>query len=53
MTRPWRGVVGHDGLLLGWDEFGMSAPYQVIGEKLGFTPQAVADKVEHWLAERA
>lgn len=53
VTKPWRGVVGHDGLLLGWDDFGMSAPYQVIGERLGFTPQAVADKVERWLAARS
>ncbi|MBW2525097.1 MAG: transketolase [Deltaproteobacteria bacterium] len=53
VTKPWRGVVGEQGLLIGWDDFGMSAPYKVIGEKLGMSPEGVAGKVEQWLDELA
>ena len=47
--RPWRGVVGEQGSLIGWDDFGISAPNEVIGEKLGMKAEVVADKVERWL----
>ncbi len=47
---PWRGLVGEKGLILGYDDFGMSAPFKVIAEKLGFVPPAVAEKLRQWLA---
>jgi transketolase len=50
ITQPWRGVVGDGGLCIGHDEFGASAPWQVIRDKLGFTGQAVADRLARWLA---
>jgi transketolase len=53
VTAPWRGVVGETGLLIGFDDFGMSAPNKVIGEKLGMKAEVVADKVERWLASLA
>ena len=40
------GLVGTDGVIFGLDSFGFSAPYTVLDEKLGFTPEQVAIKVE-------
>jgi len=48
-TDPWRGVVGPDGLVIGWDKYGFSAPAGTIQKELGFTPEAVADKITKWL----
>ena len=48
MTTPWRGVVGDGGLVLGWDNFGASAPDKVIQKEFGFTPEAVAEKIRSW-----
>ena len=48
VTAPWRGVVGEDGLVVGHDGFGISAPDTVIKEHLGFTPAAVAAKIRAW-----
>jgi transketolase len=45
----WYRIVGGDGLAIGIERFGASAPWQVIAEKLGFTPQAAAEKVKGWL----
>ncbi len=44
-TFGWGSIVGEDGLSIGIDRFGVSAPYKVIAEKLGFTGPAVADRV--------
>jgi transketolase len=41
-TLPWRGVAGPDGICLGIDRFGVSAPWQRIAEELGFTGDKVA-----------
>lgn len=49
-TFGWERVVGADGLMIGIDRFGASAPAGVIAEKLGLTGQAVADRVADWLA---
>jgi transketolase len=45
VTAPWRGVVGLDGLVIGRDNFGASAPDKVIQKEFGFTPDAVAAKI--------
>jgi transketolase len=50
VTEPWRGVVGHGGLVIGHDTFGFSAPDKVIQKQLGFTPEAVAAKITAWRA---
>jgi transketolase len=49
-TELWRRFAGLDGLCLGIDSFGHSAPAEVIAEKLGFTPGDVAARVSDWLA---
>ena len=45
----WYRWIGKDGLAIGIERFGASAPYQVIAEKLGFTPARVAARVLEWL----
>ncbi len=45
----WERYLGAYGLFLGMDRYGASAPYQVLAEKFGFTPDAVAAKVRAWL----
>jgi transketolase len=45
----WERMVGDDGLILGIDRFGASAPDRVIAEKLGFTGPAVAARVREHL----
>ncbi|MGH8947117.1 MAG: transketolase-like TK C-terminal-containing protein, partial [Acidimicrobiia bacterium] len=45
----WGKIVGPEGLSIGIDRFGASAPWEVIAEKLGFTPEAVAEKVRRHL----
>ncbi|MBP6789383.1 MAG: transketolase [Candidatus Promineofilum sp.] len=42
VTTGWQQFVGLDGLAVGIDRFGASAPYQVVYEKLGVTAEAVA-----------
>ncbi len=46
----WERIVGQDGLILGIDHFGESAPDTVIAEKLGFTGTAVATRVRDHLS---
>ena len=48
-TFGWERIVGADGLMIGVDHFGVSAPAGVIAEQLGFTGAAVADRVAAWL----
>jgi transketolase len=45
----WHKYVGLDGLIIGIDRFGASAPYKVLGEKFGFTADQVIAKVDEWL----
>jgi transketolase len=49
-TTAWKGVVGDDGLAIGIDRFGASAPDKVIAEKFGFTVDAVAERIRAWMA---
>jgi transketolase len=48
-TPPWRAIVGDAGLPIGIDHFGASAPDKVLGEKFGFTVEAVTAQVRAWL----
>ena len=50
-SREWGGTVGRDGLVIGIDRFGASAPPGRVAEELGFTPQAIADRIRAWLRE--
>jgi transketolase len=49
-TDPWRALTGGDGLTIGIDGYGASAPGAVNAEKFGFTVPAVADKIAAWLS---
>lgn len=40
----WERYVGPDGIAIGLNRFGASAPYKVIYEKLGLTPQRMAEE---------
>ena len=44
-----REVVGANGYVYGLSRFGASAPYKVLDEKFGFTPQAVYEQVLKFL----
>ncbi|HVO20817.1 MAG TPA: transketolase [Anaeromyxobacter sp.] len=45
----WWRLIGRDGLLLGIDRFGESAPEKALAELFGFTPAKVAERLERWL----
>jgi transketolase len=49
VTDPWRVLAGADGLTLGIDRFGASAPAKVLGEKFGFTTESVVGRIREWL----
>ncbi|MDD5817978.1 MAG: hypothetical protein PUE05_05575, partial [bacterium] len=38
-----------NGYVKGLDHFGESAPYKVLDEKFGFTPEIVAKSIIEWL----
>ncbi|HEY75820.1 MAG TPA: transketolase [Thermoflexia bacterium] len=40
----WERYVGPHGAVMGLDRFGASAPYKVLMEKFGFTPEAVVEQ---------
>ena len=44
-TLGWERMVGSDGLVIGIDRFGASAPHKVLADQFGFSPQAVAQRV--------
>jgi transketolase len=43
------GLVGRNGTVFGMDHFGFSAPYNVLNEKFGFTPENIAKEVKTYL----
>jgi transketolase len=50
-TEWWK-LVGRDGLVIGIDRFGASAPDKALAEEYGFTPAKVAERLERWLPAR-
>jgi transketolase len=52
-TDPWLSWVGEDGLALGVDRFGASAPDTVLAEKYGLTASSVAARIRERFGERA
>ena len=48
-TFGWAAVTGSDGLQMGIDRFGASAPDDVLAEEFGFTATSVATRVSAWL----
>lgn len=49
VTYGWGEIVGSDGLSIGLDRFGASAPADVLAEEFGFTAEKVAAKLLAWL----
>jgi len=45
----WERLVGEHGLCIGVEDFGASAPASVLAEKLGLTPEAVAERITAFL----
>lgn len=50
LTVTLQGLVGCHGRVFGMNSFGFSAPYKVLDEKLGFTPENVYKQVKEFLA---
>jgi transketolase len=48
-TDYWRRVTGDEGLAIGIDHFGESAPYAALQEHFGFTPEKVAARIASWI----
>ncbi len=48
-TGPWLSIIGLEGLAIGIDRFGASAPDKIIAEKFGLTADAVTQKITDWL----
>ncbi len=46
----WWRHVGREGLVIGIDRFGASAPEKALAEEYGFTPARIAERIERWLA---
>jgi transketolase len=44
-TFGWERIVGSDGLMIGIDRFGASAPAERLATEFGFTPEAVRERV--------
>jgi transketolase len=48
VTLGWQKFTGIDGLNIGLDHFGASAPMEALAEEYGFTPQKVTAKIQNW-----
>ena len=48
-TFGWQRFTGLEGLNIGIDHFGASAPYTKLAEEYGFTPERVAGKIAEYL----
>jgi transketolase len=48
-TLGWQKFVGHDGLTIGIDQFGASAPANQLEEHFGFTPIKIAARIQSHL----
>jgi transketolase len=51
-TLGWQKYTGTDGITIGVDRFGASAPYQRIYEEFGLTPEAMVEAAKKLLANR-
>jgi transketolase len=46
----WWKLAGREGLVVGIDRFGASAPEKALAEEYGFTPGKIAERLEGWLS---
>ena len=47
-TFGWEKFTGKEGLCIGLDHFGDSAPYKKLSEEYGFTPDKIAEKIKKY-----
>lgn len=47
-TTGWHRFTCTSGLTIGIDHFGASAPFKVLEEQYGFTPERVAERIRKW-----
>jgi transketolase len=52
VAQPWHRFVGNSGEIVSLEHFGASAPYEVLFEQLGFTPDAVVAAAHASLSRR-
>ena len=48
-SEPWGRLIGCDGLFIGIEHFGASAPDKILAEKFGFTTPQVVEKIAAFL----
>jgi len=46
-----RGLAGDNGKIIGMESFGFSAPYEILDQKLGFTPENVYEQAVNYLKD--
>lgn len=51
VSEPWYGIIGRDGLVIGHDGFGASAPDRELQKQFGFLPEQVATRIRAWRAQ--
>ena len=49
LPATFEGLVGKQGKIYGMNSFGFSAPFKVLEEKLGFTPENIYNEVLEYL----
>lgn len=52
ITNGWKAITGTEGLSIGIDHFGASAPGEILSEKFGFSAETVATKILAHLEEK-
>lgn len=52
-THGWERYVGENGLVIGIDRFGASAPYKALAEEFGFTVPQILERIRAWAGELA
>ncbi len=45
-SQPWYRLVGLDGLVIGIDTFGVSAPSEQVSKSFGFLPEKIVEKIK-------
>lgn len=51
-SRDWDRFIKGRGFVIGMTSFGSSAPSEILAEKFGFTPEAIADKIRKYVIKK-
>ncbi len=51
VQHGWAQVFGNEALFITQDEFGHSAPYEVLMEELGWTEEQISERILNWLKQ--